>query len=191
MKNKSSKEQSRLQGSLTPTLMFESSKMSLANYKLMMKNSSNQFRGKPKPRHTGGVSLPGLPLMESIISTDTCIFPSPEKFEANDVQELKAKIKQVEEFTMNALENQKNYFEKLINDLKNERKADKQAFNKEISIARDELEALRDEKNELSMIFPENPSGWDYQTQYFKNKEFIAMLKKQNRLIYEKTMRNN
>ncbi|OMJ91599.1 hypothetical protein SteCoe_5859 [Stentor coeruleus] len=189
--NKSTIKNSPLQRSLTPTLLIESPKMALANYKLMIKKSKE----KPKIIKQGGLATTSnqvtSSLLDSVISTDTCMFPTPLKQDTNEVEELKFQLQEMQRFTKNALESQRMYFEEIIAGLEMEIKEDKEYFNREMNLIREEIIGLKEEKGDLSTILPENQNSWDLKTQYFKNQEFISILERQNRMLYEKIIKNN
>ncbi|OMJ89755.1 hypothetical protein SteCoe_8022 [Stentor coeruleus] len=189
--NKYTKGNSPLHRSLTPTLLIESPKMTLANYKLMIKKSKE----KPKVIKQSGLATTSnqvvTSLLDSVISTDTCIFPTPLKQDTNEVEELRYQLQEMQRFTKNALEVQRMYFEEIIAGLEQEIKEDKEYFNKEMSLIREEIIGLKEEKSDLSTILPENQSSWDLKTQYFKNQEFISVLERQNQMLYEKIIKNN
>ena len=177
--------------SLTPTMLIESPKVTLANYRLMIKKSKERVKPVVGIGLSTGLSSPGFPsLSESIVSTDTCIFSSPANPETNDIQELRNQLEEMKHFTKNALESQRKYFEEIISGLENEIRADKESFNREINAIRDEVAYLKEEKDDTSTMFTENPTNWDYKTQYFKNQEFISLLEKQNKMLYEKIIGN-
>ena len=179
------------QRSLTPTMLIESPKLTLENYKLMIKKSKEKLKKSKNSALSIGINSPFLPsLSETVESTDTCIFSSPIKPLSNNVEELKAQIEEMQDFTNKALEAQKKYFEGIIFDLEQEMIQDKECFYKEICTIKEEIATIREEKNDLSTIFPENSCNWDYKTQYFKNQEFISMLETQNQILYEKIIGN-
>lgn len=189
--NKSSKVNSPLQRSLTPTMLIESPKITLANYKQMIKKSKEKSKIL-KPGGFASTSNQAVPsLLDTITSTDTCIFPTSSIQETADVVELKSQLQEMQRFTKSALEAQRLYFEEIIAGLEKEIKEDKEYFNKEISLIREEIIGLKEEKSELSTILPENQSSWDLKTQYFKNQDFISILERQNQLLYEKIMKSN
>ncbi|OMJ93909.1 hypothetical protein SteCoe_3107 [Stentor coeruleus] len=189
--NKSLKGNSPLHRSLTPTMLIESPKMTLANYKKMIKNSKEKSKTLKPGTFASTNNQPVPSLLDTIISTDTCIFPTSSIQETTDVVELKSQLQEMQRFTKNALEAQRLYFEEIIAGLEQEIKEDKDYFNKEISLIREEIIGLKEEKSELSTILPENQSSWDLKTQYFKNQEFISILERQNQLLYEKIMKSN
>ena len=175
------------QRSLTPTMLIESPKVTLANYRLMIKKSKE----KPRVAQSGGLSsgliYQGFPSMsDSITSTDTCIFSSALKNTSGSTDDLRNQLEDMQKFTKNALDAQRKYFEDIILGLEQEIQEEKTFFDQEISIIRDEISYLREERDDLSTIVPESPSCMDYKTQYFKNQEFISILERQNKILYEK-----
>lgn len=185
--NRYSKANSPTQRSLTPTMLIESPQFTLANYKLMLKKAKT----KPKQCQFSGlsstISLNKLgSAIDSISSTDTCIFKNPakEEEESSEVGHLRAQLQEMQSFTRNALEAQKKYFEEVIWKLEEEINEDKESFNHEIEILRREIVRIR-EKNEKKKEL-EGIKDNEYKMQYLKNREFIKLLEKQNQLLYEK-----
>ena len=175
------------QRSLTPTMLIESPKVTLANYRLMIKKSKE----KPRVAQSGGLSsgliYQGFPsVSDSITSTDTCIFSSPLRNTSDSSEDLRNQLEEMQKFTKSALEAQRKYFEDIITGLEQEIQEDKIFFEQEISIIRDEITYLKEERDDLSTVLPESDSCMDYKTQYFKNQEFISILERQNQMLYEK-----
>lgn len=183
--NRYSKANSPSQRSLTPTMLIESPQFTLANYKLMLKKA----KSKPKACQNSGLSST-LSLNKissvtnSISSTDTCLFKQPARDEGQELENLRNQLDEMQNFARNALEAQKRYFEEVIWKLEEEIIADKEFFNQEIEILRQEIVKMRRKKEKQAVV--ENIKDNDYKTQYLKNKEFIGLLEKQNKLLIEK-----
>ena len=185
--NRYSKASSPSQRSLTPTMLIESPQYTLANYKMMLKKAKT----KPKVTQSSGLSstlsfkqIPSV--LESISSTDTCIFPSPIKPDQSEVENLRNQLEELHLFTRQALDSQKKYFEEIIFGLEEEIHNDKESFNKEICLLKQEICILKEAKEEKDSF----DGTVEYNNQYQRNREFIDMLEKQNKLLYEKMRKN-
>lgn len=171
--------------SLTPTMLIESPKVTLANYRSMIKKSKEKLKVSQSGGLSGTLLSPVLH-SDSVTSSDTCIFSSLSQKKIEESEDLRNQLEEMKKFTKNALESQKRYFEEIIEGLELEIEEDKAFFDSEVGIIRDEIAFLREEREELNLALPENPCNLDYKTQYFKNQETIAMLERQNKILYEK-----
>ena len=172
-------------------MLIESPKVTLANYKLMLKKSREQTKLAQGSGIQNLVSHNLTPsMMESVASTDTCIFSGPINSDSNEIEELKTQMQEMQKFTSQALAAQKSYFEGIISELEIEIKDEKEFFYREIRLIREELLSLKEEKSDISTALPDSLNSGDYKTQYFKNQEFIEVLERQNKLLYQKIMKN-
>jgi hypothetical protein len=177
--------------SVTPTMIIPSPRVTLANYKLMIKKSKEQSKLTQSRKPSNQISFQKLSsVSESLMSADTCLFSTPIKSDTNDMQEMKIQLEEMQKFTVDALNSQRKYFENIIFELQQEIKDNRELFNQELSIIREEIAYFKEEKIDLSVILPENQSNWDYKTQYFKNQDFIAALERQNQILYQKIIQD-
>jgi hypothetical protein len=147
-------------------------------------------KSKPKTVQSSGLSSTLSynkisSVVESVTSTDTCIFPSALRQDSSEVEALRVQLEELQTFTRNALESQKRFFEEKIFKLEEEILNDKESFNREICLLKQEIITLKEAKDEKDSF----DATTDYREQYQKNREFISMLEKQNKLLFEKMKR--
>ena len=162
LENRSYKGSSPIIRSNHPVLAIDSSKLALANYRLIIKKS----RENPQNTNRNGLaSSNGSPLYPSIVennvSNDTCIYPSPLVVETDDIQELREQIENMRKFTQKSLDTQRKYFEDIIFGLEDEIIKERASFSKEIAAIKDEIANIREEKEDSCNIFSDDSSNSD------------------------------
>lgn len=184
--SKNIKSNSPLLRSHTPTNLIESPRMTLSNYKFLIKKSKEKSPQLKLKELASAKAQEPQPKLNTVSSINTCIFSSPIIKESNEASRLKIQLREIQAFTENALITQKKYYEELIAGLEQDLKHDKEYFNKEISSIREEIKAFKELKKNKRILLYRNQFFCDLGTDYFKNQEFISSLERHNQLLYEK-----